>query len=170
MQKLRIPKVSGLCRAEVAGQPAPPRPAGPTPLPSTLYLATRPLGTLQWTPYALDIQANTKDMTERPSTWIKGPIFSTCRDLLDWSTTMDFMHPLIKMSVKRRAEMCQLQAGRPAYNFQLSTNATYTDTRRRSGVSTRRSAPNGGNPRPAGLGKAGRPYFAVSRAHLWRGS
>ena len=75
---------------------------------------------------------------------------------------MDFMHPLIKMSVKRRAEMCQLQAGRPmgggpAYNFQLSTNATYTDTRRRSGASTRRSAPNGGNPRPAGLGEAGRP-------------
>ena len=61
-------------------------------------------------PYALDIQANTKVMTERPSTWIKGPIFSTCRDLLDRSTTMDFMHPLIKMSVKWRAEMSQLQA------------------------------------------------------------
>ena len=59
-------------------------------------------------PYALDIQANTKDMTERPSTWIKGPIFSTCRDLLARSTTMDFMHPLIKMSVKRRAEKRQL--------------------------------------------------------------
>ena len=64
-------------------------------------------------PYELDIQANTKVMTERPSTWIKGPIFSTCRDLLDRSTTMDFMHPLIKMSVKRRAEMYQLQAGWP---------------------------------------------------------
>ena len=83
-------------------------------------------------PYALDTQENIKVMTEMPSTWIKGPIFSTCRDLLDWSTTMDFMHPLFKMSVKRRAEMCQLQASRPmgggpAYNFQLSTNATYTD-------------------------------------------
>ena len=62
-------------------------------------------------PYELDIQANTKVMTERPSTWIKGPIFSTCRDLLDRSTTMDFMHPLIKTSVKQRAEKCQLQAG-----------------------------------------------------------
>ena len=70
-------------------------------------------------PYELDIQANTKVMTERPSTWIKRPICSTYRDLLARSTTMDFMHPLIKMSVKRRAEMCQLQAGRPAYNFQL---------------------------------------------------
>ena len=74
-------------------------------------------------PYALDIQENTKDMTERPSTWIKGPVYSTYLDLLARSTTMDFMHPLIKMSVKRRAEMCQLQAsqprgGRPAYNFQ----------------------------------------------------
>ena len=26
---------------------------------------------------------------------------------------MDFMHPLIKMLLKWRAEMCQLQAGRP---------------------------------------------------------
>ena len=55
-------------------------------------------------------------MTKRPSTWIKGPICSTCRDLLARSTTMDFMHPLIKMSVKRRAEMYQLQAGWPT-NF-----------------------------------------------------
>ena len=83
-------------------------------------------------PYALDIQANTKDMIERPSTWIKGPICSTYRNLLAQSTTMDFMHPLISKPVKRRAEMCQLQAGRlrvgrPASNFQRSTNATYTD-------------------------------------------
>ena len=71
-------------------------------------------------------------MTGRPSTWIKGPIYSTYRDLLARSTTMDFMHPLISKLVKRRAEMCQLQAsrprvGRPACNFQRSTNATYTD-------------------------------------------
>ena len=83
-------------------------------------------------PYELDIQANTKVMTERPSTWIKGPIFSTCRDLLDRNTTMDLIHMLISKPVKRRAEMCQLQAsrprvGRPACNFQRSTNATYTD-------------------------------------------
>ena len=63
-------------------------------------------------PYALEIHANTKDMTERPSTWIKGPICST----------MDFMHPWIKMSVKQEAEMGQTQdsrprRGRPAYNF-----------------------------------------------------
>ena len=64
-------------------------------------------------PYALEIQANTKDMTERPSTWIKGPICSTYRDLLARSTTMDFMHLLISKPVKWRAEMCQLQAGRP---------------------------------------------------------
>jgi hypothetical protein len=63
-------------------------------------------------PYALDIQANTKDMTERPSTWIKGPICSNYRDLLAQSTTMDFMHPSIKMLVKREAEMCQTQPGR----------------------------------------------------------
>ena len=64
-------------------------------------------------PYSLDIQANTKDMTERPSTWIKGCICSTYRDLLARSTTMDFMHLLISKPVKRRAEMWQLQAGRP---------------------------------------------------------
>ena len=60
-------------------------------------------------------------MTERPSTWIKGPIFSTCRDLLDPSTTMDFMHPLIKMLVKREPEMCQTQAGRPTiFSFEAT--------------------------------------------------
>ena len=80
-------------------------------------------------PYALEIQANTKDMTERPSTWIKGPICSTYRDLLARSATMDFMHPWVKMSVKREAEMGQTQAGRPrrgrpAYNFQLQTDTT----------------------------------------------
>jgi len=55
-------------------------------------------------PYELYIQANTKVMTKKPSTWIKGPIFSNCQDLLDQNTTMDFMHTLIKMSVKRRVE------------------------------------------------------------------
>ena len=74
-------------------------------------------------PYELDIQVNTKVMTERPSTWIKGPISSTYRDLLARSTTMDFMYLLISKPVKWRAEMCQLQAGRtrvgrPAYKFQ----------------------------------------------------
>ena len=42
---------------------------------------------------------------------------------------MDFMHPWIKMSVKREAEMGQTQAGRPrrvqpTYNFQFQTDAT----------------------------------------------
>ena len=44
---------------------------------------------------------------ERPSTWIEGPTCSTFRDLLAWSTTMDFMNPWIKMSVKREAETCR---------------------------------------------------------------
>ena len=67
-------------------------------------------------PYALDIQTNTKDMTERPSTWIKGPICNTYRDLLARSTTIDFMHSLIKMLVKREVKTCQIQASRPT-NF-----------------------------------------------------
>ena len=59
---------------------------------------------------------------ERPSTRIEGPTCSTFRDLLAWSTTMDFMIPWIKMSVKWEPEMCQTQAGRPrrgwpAYKF-----------------------------------------------------
>ena len=45
--------------------------------------------------------------TEWPSTWIEGPTCSTFRDLLARSTTMDFMHPWIKMSVKREAERSQ---------------------------------------------------------------
>ena len=76
-------------------------------------------------PYALDIQVNTKVTTERPSTWIKGPIFSTCWDLLGWSTTMDFIHMLISKPMKWRAEKWQLQAGRPT--IQRWSQATYTD-------------------------------------------
>ena len=58
--------------------------------------------------------------TERPSTRIEGPTCSTYRNLLAGNTTMDIMHPWIKMSVKRETEMCQTQAswprrGRPAY-------------------------------------------------------
>ena len=42
---------------------------------------------------------------------------------------MDFMHPWIKKSMKREAEMCQTQADRPrrgrtATNCQLQTDAT----------------------------------------------
>ena len=59
-------------------------------------------------PYALNIQANTKVMTERPSTSIKRPICSIYQDLLARSTTMDFIHMLISKPVKWRAEKCQL--------------------------------------------------------------
>ena len=72
-QKLCKSQVSDSGCAEAAGRPASPRLAGPTPFPSTSFLATRPLGTLQWTPYALDIQANTKDMTGRLPPWIERP-------------------------------------------------------------------------------------------------
>ena len=80
---------------------------------------------------------------------------------------MDFMYLLISKPVKWRAEMCQLQAvrprrGQPAYNFQLSTNATSTAIKTRSEASTRRAVANGGNHRPAGLREAGRPHFVVS--------
>ena len=51
--------------------------------------------------------------TERPSTWIEGPTYSTYRNLLAQNTTMNFMHPWIKMSEKREAKMSQTQAGRP---------------------------------------------------------
>ena len=56
-QKLCKSQVSDSCSAEVAGRRA--------PLPNTSRLAIRdpPMD-----PYALDIQANTKDMTERPIT------------------------------------------------------------------------------------------------------
>ena len=49
-QKLYKLQISDMCCAEAAGRPASPRPAGPAPLPTTSCLATRPLGTLQWTP------------------------------------------------------------------------------------------------------------------------
>ena len=59
--------------------------------------------------------------TDRPSTWIKRPTCSTYRNLLGWNTTMDFIHMWIKMSVKREAEMCQTQGGRPTiFSFEAT--------------------------------------------------
>ena len=74
-------------------------------------------------PLNYGLQVGLIKWTERPSTWIEKPICNTYQDLLARSTTMDFMHPWIKMSVKREADMCQTQAGRPrrgwpAYKFQ----------------------------------------------------
>ena len=64
-------------------------------------------------PLNQDMQVGLIKWTERPSTWIKRPTCSTYRSRLGRNTTMDFMHPWIKMSVKREAEMCQTQAGQP---------------------------------------------------------
>jgi len=59
------------------------------------------------------LQVGLINWTERPSTWIEKPTCNTYRYLLARNTTMDFMHPWIKMSVKQEAEMSQTQAGRP---------------------------------------------------------
>ena len=77
---------------------------------------------------------------------------------------MDFMHPWIKMSVKREADMGQTQAGRPANNFQLETDATIhrhlekiRSVHKKVGAKRQKS-------------QAGRPHFVMPRAHLSRGS
>ena len=62
-------------------------------------------------PLNYGLQVGLIKWTERPSTWIEGPTCSTYQNLLAGNTTIDFMHPWIKMSVKREAEMCQIQAG-----------------------------------------------------------
>ena len=71
-------------------------------------------------PLNYGLQVGLIKWTERPSTWIEGPTCSTYRNLLAQNTTMDFMHPWIKMSVNPEAEMCQTQAGRPAYQLSAS--------------------------------------------------
>ena len=112
-QKLCKLQVPDYCCAEAAGRPASPRPAGrPDSFAKHIIPCHKTTRDPPMDSYAPDIQTNTKDMIERPSTWIKGPIYST----LTRSTTMDFVHPLIKMSVKREAETCQTQVGRPT-NF-----------------------------------------------------
>ena len=58
-------------------------------------------------PQNCGLQVGLIKWTESSSTWIERPTCSTYRDLLGRNTTMDFMHPWIKMSVKREAEMCQ---------------------------------------------------------------
>ena len=67
---------------------------------------------------------------ERPSTWIKRPTCSTYPDLFARTTSLDFIHMVVKISVKWEAEMSQTQAGRPrsgwpAYKFQRKTEATF---------------------------------------------
>ena len=106
-----------------AGRPGTSTKCAPSSVQERRYMFTKSLNR--------GLQVGLMKWTERPSTWIKGPTCSTYPDLLGRSTTMDFMHPLINMSVKRRAEMCQLQAGRPrggrpAYNFYRSSQATST--------------------------------------------
>ena len=56
------------------------------------------------------------------------------------------------------------EGGRPARTCLLSGNASYTDSRRQSGTSTQRRWPDGQNPRPAGLGEAGRPHSVATQA------
>ena len=45
-----------------------------------------------------------------------------------------------------------------------------TDSRKGSELLSERRRPHGGNPRPAGLGEAGRPHLEASQAEVWRGS
>ena len=54
----------------------------------------------------------------------------------------------------------------PAWTCLLSGNASYTDSKRQSGTSTQRRWPDGQNPRPAGLGEAGRPPSGSSRPFI----
>ena len=76
-------------------------------------------------PLNCGLQVGLIKWTERPSTWIERPTCSMYRDLLGQNTTMDFMHPWIKMSVKREAETCRTQAGRPTI---FSVQATQSRT------------------------------------------
>ena len=62
---------------------------------------------------------------KRPSTWIKGPTCCAYPDLLARTTSLDFIHMLIKKSVKRRAETCRTQAGRLTnFSFKLTQLST----------------------------------------------
>jgi len=61
------------------------------------------------------------------------------------------------------------QAGWPSTCTRQS-HATHTDTTRRSGASRRRWWPDGHIPRPASLGKAGRPHLEATQAQPSRGS
>jgi len=81
--------------------------------------------------------------------------------LIFWpeTTSLDFIHMLIKKSVKRRAKTCRTQAGRPT-NYQLKTKATIHRHLEKirsvhEKVGTKRTK-----------SQAGRPHFAASRPHL----
>ena len=105
----------------------------------------------------------------------KNPQDSTRSSVNQWSISLDKIQAWRETSAQQRAEMGQREAsrpplGRPAYNCQCSGHATNTDPRRQSGMSMQRWWPDGCNPRPAGLGEAGRPHFAAFGAGSWRGS
>jgi len=140
-QKFCKLQVSDSCCAEAIGRLASPRLAGPTPLQSTSFLSTRPLGTLQWSPMHWILKQIQKIWSKGrahglkdPSVvlaeifWIGAPIWTSCTlwSICRWNGGPRYAN--------------SRPAGVP-YNFQLWTNAAYTNTRWRSGASTRRSAP-----------------------------
>ena len=84
------------------------------------------------------------------------------------------VHLVNNVPERKRAKPCQSQAdrprrGRPASNYLCWSHATATDLMKQSQTSTQRRWPDGRNPRLAGLGEAGRPYSAASRAPASRG-
>ena len=155
-QKLCKSQVSDSCCAKAA--------ASPTPLPSTSFLATRPLGTPNvplctgytrkykryvWKDFTMDRIATTRSKLNQ----IQG---NQVADLW-WPSTTQWK--LI---------------GCIWWKFQVTGLATphvgpkqpTTDFRRQSGTFTRRSVPDGANRRLTSLGEAGRPHMSTSETHL----
>ena len=103
-----------------------------------------------------------------------GPISMTTQRFRTQTNLRSNVDPVSNVPERRRPEPRQSQAGRPrrgrpASNCLRWSHATATDFRRRSRASIQRRWPYGRISRSAGLGEAGRPYSAASRAPSSRG-
>ena len=150
------------------GRPAYPRPAGLAPLQTLPRLRSRGI-VMNSSVSVPKIGRRLIEWTERLAQGSKAPPFSAKTCPSQQSTSLEDHKRPLATSVQQRAERSQREAdwpplGRPAWTCLLSSNASYTDSRKQSGTSTQRRWPDGQNPRPAGLGEAGRPHSAATQA------
>ena len=134
-------------------------------------------GEMSWTQVSLNrgLVVGLIEWNESLSQGSKDPPFSAKTCPSQQSTPWSNHKRQVTTLAEWRASTSQREAGqpplgRPAWPCLRSGNASYTDSRRKSGTSTQKRWPDGQNPRTAGLGEAGRPHLAATQAPASRGS
>jgi hypothetical protein len=142
------------------GRPAYPRPASLAPLQTLPRLRSRGI-VMNSSVSKPRIGCRFDRMDRKACTRIKGPTIQR-KDLSKSAIHLPGRSQASTSNVGAIEGREEPEGGRPAWTCLLSGNASYTDSRRQSGTSTQRRWPDGQNPRPAGLGEAGRPHSVAT--------